>query len=432
MSLLIPPASYINTAALSRAGKPQVIGHRLIIPRSTFASSSPNTLQHESRINIRIGPVDATQIQLGYCGWFDQESGGTGEANLTTTGTLSSALEITSPVALAIPARFGGSLTAPLNAGETLLLTDPIPVTLSANTSYWAQSGYKVLSAGDVIPIGERGYSTASGRVDAGFRSSGAATQVGTAGTWATPSGGSSSTDGFGPSLIIGIPKKPTVAVMLFGDSIISGQGDVTDTFGNIGYVARAVGNMDASHNVVPYHYICRAGNRLSYEAYNPSYRKRRFFQYFTHVICNLGVNDISNATSLATMQGLYLALWKEFKDAGLNVTQMLITVKNSSSDSWATLANQTFTGGNVPFQPGGIRDQVNAWILTQVGLGLLDQVVDPNPYLLDPATNKWLVNGAANYATTDGTHPTTAFHQAVATNASLPWAQRLTVGALV
>ncbi len=412
-----------NPQRSSRIGRSQVIGHRMMIPRST-STSTATYLQHESRIQFRTGPVDSNDIQFGYCSWFDSEAGTSGEAELTTNGNIRCALEMTTPTALAIKGKFGGVIVPLMNAGEVLLLSDFMPVTLTANTNYFAQSGYKALVIGDLIPTSQRSYNTN----DRGFRSAGGSTQVGNTGSWSTPADSGSASDGWGPSLIIGVPRVPTPAVMLFGHSRISGTGDTStgDGFGNIGYAARALGNLDASHNVIPYTYVSKSGNTLAKEDYNPSFRKRRFFEYHTHVLWDNAVNDIANGVALATLQAQALREFVEFKAAGLHVTAVCQLSKTTGAWTLADRSDQTISSG---FAVGGVCDQFNAWLLSLVGGGLVDQVLDPRP-LVQASDNKWLADGTVAKYTADGTHQTAFAHTLIATNQMLPWATSLTVPA--
>lgn len=416
-------AGFAAQSFAEQNNRPQVIGHRLQIPRQVTASTSTYR-QHESRIYMRTGAMDATRIQLGYCNWWDEQSSGTGEAEVANSATLVSALESLSP-AFTERARFNGAINASLAAGELLRLTDPFAMTMRANTSYMVQSGYKVAADGLNIPTGYRSYAVPL--LDRGYKSVGGSSQVGNVGNWSTPADSGASSDGYGPSLIIGIPKVRMPAVMLFGHSIISGTGDMAsgDGYGNIGYAARALGNMDpanvaSAQRLIPYTYVSRAGNKLSYEAYAPSFRKRMWMKYHTHVLCDMGINDMLDI-SPNVAKAYFLALWGEFKAAGLHVTQMLITTKTTGAWTSPDGSDQTIAG---EFAPGSNVDQVNDWIKTQVGLGLLDGFLDSRPYIQNMTTNKYLAPGY----TTDGTHPTQAVHTAIADGLIRPWATGLKV----
>ena len=58
------------------------------------------------------------------------------------------------------------------------------------------------------------------------------------------------------------------------------------------------------------------------------------------------------------------------------------------------------------------------------VGADHLDAIIDLNSAIADgTALDKWKVTGAANYATSDGTHPSTVIHTAMAVIAAARFA---------
>jgi lysophospholipase L1-like esterase len=85
-----------------------------------------------------------------------------------------------------------------------------------------------------------------------------------------------------------------------------------------------------------------------------------------------------------------------------------LITPNATSTDAFATTVNQTPASGwgGSATRRGYFNDQLRTdpnSVLRLAGL------IDPNVYLEDgypTETSKWVVNGSANYATLDGTHP--------------------------
>lgn len=90
----------------------------------------------------------------------------------------------------------------------------------------------------------------------------------------------------------------------------------------------------------------------------------------------------------------------------------------------WFSAADQQSLTG---FAPGGVADQLNAWLVRQAGGPLLDKFVDTRPYVQDTASGLWLTNGSNNWMTDDGVHPALAGHIAAA-QAVNAWALTLTV----
>ena len=111
-------------------------------------------------------------------------------------------------------------------------------------------------------------------------------------------------------------------------------------------------------------------------------------------------------------------------KGAG-HVVSVPIAPRSSSSDDWMTLANQSVTGG---FETGGVkRDALNNSVNTIIGQsGGPDSIIDVNQDWADAVElDKWVVNGTADYATSDGIHPSKAMHDFAAlrvTTAASAW----------
>lgn len=80
------------------------------------------------------------------------------------------------------------------------------------------------------------------------------------------------------------------------------------------------------------------------------------------------------------------------------------------SSDQWATLANQVVTQ-----TPGGDTDLFEQYCASKVGAGVDYYINYNSPRANTNRANadyfKWVVNGSANYATSDGVHPSGAIY---------------------
>lgn len=73
--------------------------------------------------------------------------------------------------------------------------------------------------------------------------------------------------------------------------------------------------------------------------------------------ISNYGVNDMINSVSAAALQSRLVTTWKALSGIGLRVIQTTITPVSTSTDSWATVANQT------PHANNAARTATNDWI---------------------------------------------------------------------
>ena len=180
----------------------------------------------------------------------------------------------------------------------------------------------------------------------------------------------------------------------------------------------------------MPYTAMTVGSNRFQYDTAVTGSGVRTALKYFTHAIIELGCNDISGGASLSTVQNYLIAMCNEIKSyigpygKSIHIAVMKISPRADSTNLYVDLAGQT---PRTPFTPGGIRDQYNTWLDTQKGV-LFEDLIDPNPYWeSSPGSGLWVVNGTANYPTTDGTHPRGALHIAAA-QAVNTWAQTLSI----
>ncbi len=384
----------------------------------------------ECRRQCFIGPYAVSQLRIGSSGFY-MSNAALGEIAFPNDLLWNVAIEDT-----ANSKRWGcfanGQSDIVIQGGTPLILTDALGIQVAAGGSIYVVQRHTVQSPNHLIPTNTRGDSAND---QFGYVGTFAALDMYSgSGTLSIPgTGNCAAVAGTFPNLILGIPATPHPAVCILGDSIPDGTGETaTTTNGASGFIARGLELALASNTIcVPYTHQTTGGDLLSVNTSANSLRKRAAWQYHTHIIDNLGTNDIHASVSLATLQAQQLALWTAMKQTvgpygkPLNVTKVTIMPRTTSTDSWATAANQTAqTAQGV----GGIRDQFNAWLATQVGQGLLDTLVDVNPTIEDQANlSKWITTGAANYPTTDGTHPSTALH-ILASAPIKTWAQSLSV----
>jgi hypothetical protein len=146
------------------------------------------------------------------------------------------------------------------------------------------------------------------------------------------------------------------------------------------------------------------------------SARRLALIQGCTHAICDYGVNDFTFGKSVAQLQASLTIIWASLKASGMKVYQSLILPRNSSTDSFATTANQT------PINSAANNVTINNWIKAQVGT-LIDGYLDTVSVCCSDSTSYlWEANGTANYATLDGLHPTKTLHQAMAALVPTTW----------
>jgi lysophospholipase L1-like esterase len=126
--------------------------------------------------------------------------------------------------------------------------------------------------------------------------------------------------------------------------------------------------------------------------------------QGLTHALVLLGTNDYQNR-STTQLQADLTTIWTALANRGMKVYAGTLVPGTNTTDSWATTANQAPKTGD------STRIAVNDWIRSKPAplTGFFD-FAD----VCETARNSglWKVNGTANYATSDGIHPSDAMHQ--------------------
>lgn len=394
------PRTLADWMAFAR-GRTQIVATRGQMPgRAVIVASM--TL-HESKTRVKFGPKPCTDIRVAFPG-FSLSTAAGGETDLPNDLTILGAIERISPN----HAKFfslNGQRAMTVAAGGGLTITDPVGMDFAADDE--AQIQYEArFDSGDTA-LSQLSNLEALSNYSLAYRSSALTTgQVGTAGAWSvTDRGANKNVGGF--SAILGVPTDPFPSALIVGDSIAEGREDNStgDAYGNHGYIQRGLYDAGPGGSAVPWACVAVAGEKVSTIVAGGAAQRLTLLKYASHCILNMGVNDIADAVSLATLQDRYTSGWASIKRYGVRLYQCKITPRTTSSDSWATLANQTLATGH---DVGGLRDQLNAWFDTQVGTAI-DGVIDPNVYCESGSTGKWAVDGNANYATADGVHPSIA-----------------------
>ncbi|WP_298809897.1 SGNH/GDSL hydrolase family protein [uncultured Sphingomonas sp.] len=211
-------------------------------------------------------------------------------------------------------------------------------------------------------------------------------------------------------------------AVAIVGDSI--GYGNVSmsdgalgwdnDADGNSGWIERALANRVAWSN------LSAPGDRLDYLTnVNGGAGGRRVGRSnalrrlgYTHVIHALsGTNDAFAGLTLAQIQDRWLNWTDELVGMGHRVWAVTPLPHTASSDSWATLANQSVT------PPGAVLVQMADWIRANARAYGCERVIDLAA-LVDNGSGRWRVDLAAQLGappTYDGVHPASLMTQWIA-----------------
>jgi lysophospholipase L1-like esterase len=361
------------------------------------ANSGTTYTRQETRMKIFFGSSPCRDIQLVFTN--STSAGSASEVVGPNAITIEAALETITPSAFVTVTFNGGALTAVLQPGGTVV-SDPIPMSFAANAQAWLRTGL-VVTAGQSWP--RTSMFAISG--ESMYESTEATSQVQQTGAMLIRNGQAGG-GGYIPSAIIGKTADPIPAVALVGDSIMAGT--IGDSSSNVtglrGFFAKGLVLPDGS--TLPFTLLARASEQAVYCTSVGNFRRRFNYDYCTHAIVNYGTNDIAAGATLVQIQGYLTEIWAQLKARNIKVYHSLILPRTTSSDTFATVANQTPATG---FAKNGIRDQLNAWIRLQVGT-LIDGIIDPNVIAEDQTLgNRWVANGVASSITADGIHPNVA-----------------------
>lgn len=394
----------------SQIPKLQIVATRGILPGAVLQGGGvPNYTLGETKMPIKMGSQRVADIRIAFAGFYIL-SGASGETANPVDMIVEGAIEKVSP-SYAVQGSTIAGFNITVKSGISHALTDPIGINTAANETVYLQMSTYVNST-ETWPASQLSGTNSIQYVSTLAASS---SQVGTAGAWS----GTSRTSNYtaGPVAILGVPEKPFPSVAVIGDSIAdgSGEGGAGDNNGNYGWICRGFWNVGADNVAIPYTRLTMAGDAGSNFLNGKSKGREALLQYCSHVVNHLGSNDVVGA-NLEINKTRMTAVWTAAKSRGKKVYQGLIMPR--------TTGTYTSPGGQTPvagFEPGGVRDQLNAWIITQVGQGLLDGYIDPNPFVEDQNNRgRWKSENGA--LTSDGVHPNTAGHIA-GSQASKAWA---------
>jgi lysophospholipase L1-like esterase len=199
------------------------------------------------------------------------------------------------------------------------------------------------------------------------------------------------------PCLIVG----PTTAPSCFlaGDSITHGFADVfNDLSCDLGILARSIG---------PYYgYVLSGYTGTSLLQFNATSSKKlaAVLPYVTHVISGYGFNDLGDAGTAATVISRMATFAALSGMSTKKLFQTTITPKATSSDSFATEANQTAVNAT---ERASLNKQIVAGLPGFAGHFDIGREMEGALY-----SGKWRVD--LGLPTGDNTHPTAAVYQAM------------------
>lgn len=303
-------------------------GRTITLNQHTLADLPAQTTAGTSRFAYTV-QQSAENIRLVYINWYNSSYKATqyctDYANAATITV--QALVFPPGSSVGVPVTVGGSTSWNINGGEWVQ-TDPIAISVSAGQTIDVQT---YVSGAQWYPTLINGGGFAAGN----YATSGASKLGSTSGVLYTP------------AIVTG--KRTGSAVVVMGDSIAynSALGS------SWGYIEKGLsGHYGLINTSSP-------GDRLYWYLAG-----RRSFSQFadsdaTTAVVEYCRNDLEDSRTVAQMQANLITLWTTRSSAGQRVIQTTITPHTTSTDSWATTANQTVSSTAIEAR----RVQLNDWV---------------------------------------------------------------------
>lgn len=366
------------TVTLASTDRAQVEGYT----NQLLASRPSAYVTGEFRVSMMAVKYSITNPQFIFPNWGVSGGDQPGPNNIT----IQAAYEISG---VSTPLTFQGATSVTLTPGQNAI-SDPLPITIPVETMFYIRTGVQVPNTSDSFYDGVQ-------NGDDVFTPSSLPAQVNNTGVL-TVAGNESQLTFYSylPLEVLGQMKTGAISVGLYGDSIAQGVGDTTPgTDFDLGFLTK--GLRAASAGSLPNTNYSRAFEDLvsGIGVYRAADAK-----YHTHCIVELGTNNLGGSSNLSALETLYLSAWSALKKNGCSYVAQ--TTLFPRTTSWADQ-----TPFNSDYSQGGIKDQLNAWFLTQVGT-TLNAVIDGASTVQNPTNSaQWNTSGAQ--LSGDGTHPNTA-----------------------
>lgn len=310
--------------------------------RHNYQVTSANQAIKSRSLHVNLGSdiaaSDGVQVVVG--NWI---ANNTGETAGPATSTEMVSLEY--PAGFYTMATFAGAQSVTCAAGSNVT-TDPIKVAIPKGATFfihrWESFPSAVaipVSANAVTVTGESATTYSAAQltaltVDPKTFLTGTTASGGTAGgAWTLY-----------PLAVLGMSSAPSV--IGYGDSRMSGRNDAQATastpadfgFFGMGEIFRSIGHL------LPYTNCgCESDTILQFNTTHTF--RANLAQYHTHVHVQYGINDLTAGRNAATIEAALQAAYALFPTKKISANT--IPPVTTSSDSWATVANQTVSASN-------------------------------------------------------------------------------------
>lgn len=374
-SAVVLPSLYLGQVATNS---------RMPTNRSTTNKQANSRTHHIARDDI-------TSLKIELPNWYWVRSTAGPETNGGGNITYSAAVEY--PAETFTQILFSGATSAVVSSGNSVL-SDYCDVSIPSGASFWIRTYASAVTA---IVFSEGNASPYTAQRDNG---NGEAYAYAASGVSNLTMGGTITSNITGlsdpvfcPTAIVAMTRKPSV--LIIGNSREWGFNDTFDASGDQGDIARSIG---ASYGYIN---MGSAGDFCS--AFITAHTKRAALQqYVSHVIIGDVINAL-RAGGSGQNKSAVTVLGEVQTILGYFSTKRCYTTtcggpSTTSTDNWATTANQTVNANNAEYT--AYNDAIRAGVENCVGyFEIADQV--------ESASNsgKWWVTGVAQATTLEGLH---------------------------
>lgn len=314
-----------------------------------------------------------------------------------------------------LPARWGGKRQATIEPMHDMIVSDEIPMILSANQLFGIRGSWtfgNTVNATADYPSA----STGSTRLSLGGITESCNRGVNLPDLSLSPYQPVNSGGGFWPPVaILGLlaDANPRPAVLIVGDSIAAGTGDLADSNGRMGYIQRSLGN------AIPWASVARGSTTATQvaAATRGLYRLAEEANC-TDVLLEYCRNDLNaglSAVGSFSVKAMVAAVAAPFITAGMRVWVFTCPPTTNSTDNWTTSTNQSIPNPIYETQRLAYNKDIRANWASYGYAGLIDMA-----NIVEDGQNpgKWQTSGGS--WTLDGVHPNSAIGHPALINASL------------
>lgn len=387
----------------------QVVATGGRLGNSFYTPAAGNTAFRHRTPHKLGGPV--AEMRIGFLDWaygYGDET-----PNAVNDVTIGHAWLERASTGQVVPLTFAGSrrLVLPMNSTAAYWLSDAVPSSAWTGAApardevFWLHLQGSIPDGGQIPSGTPASYSGARFIV---YPSANDPGTFDTAGAVPSITGSTARIAGL-PVIFLGRYAGPGhLSVIGIGDSILDGTGDAANpvpVISGFGFLDRAALDTNGANAIAMFN-LTRHGQSAANFVKAAQTRHPQFLRFANVVVEEYGTNDLGSGGTgnTTTILSNVDKIWTAARNAGVQkIIRTKLMPRTTSTDSWATLTNQT---PNTGWESGGKRDTINTGFQTALTQGKIDVLLDTLSVLADPSDDsRWLTNGAAKYTTTDGTH---------------------------